>query len=243
MKTNWKVCPIQGRQLLDVREIDLFGDFRLCNTYRGGGGYDKFPEIFKNRTGSSLEVGKQFVVQLYGCPLDCYYCYVTKDGVLGEYVEYTTDQLIGWFYMSTLDVFHLMGGAPGLYLESWGDIVRDLPKDKVFHSDLLLIEKEYKSEWFKDLTGDNVLLAVNVKGTTDKDFEKNTGKKINYKLFWKNLDTVVNSGVNFYITYTNPDSEGLFSFTNTIERDYGKKVTKDSYTIDLIEYDALKGEK
>ena len=146
MQYKWKVVPIQGRQLLDVRQEDLFGDFRLCETYRGGGGYDQFPKIYKKRTSSAIEeseLSKQFVVQLYGCPLDCPYCYVTRDGVFGHYVEYTTEELIDAFVASGTRVFHLMGGAPGLYLEHWWRIVDQLPEYAVFHSDLLLVEKDY----------------------------------------------------------------------------------------------------
>ena len=81
---KWKVCPIQGRQLKDVRKEDLWADFRFCNTYRGGGGYDKFPEIAKKRGMTCKgDIGLQFVVQLYGCTLACPYCYVTADGIWG----------------------------------------------------------------------------------------------------------------------------------------------------------------
>jgi len=83
---KWKVCPIQGRQLRDVREEDLFGDFRLCDSYRGGGGYDQFPRIYSDRRDVPIEgLNSQFVVQLYGCPLNCHYCYVTRDGCIPSY--------------------------------------------------------------------------------------------------------------------------------------------------------------
>lgn len=240
---KWKVCPIQGRQLLDVREEDLFGDFRLCDTYRGGGGYDQFPKIFKKRTGSDLDVSKQFVVQLYGCPLRCPYCYVTRDGVFGKYKHYTTEELLSWFEKSNLNVFHLMGGAPALYIEHWADIVDILPDNKVFHSDLLLFEKDYKSEWFKPLVKKNVLLALNIKGVHPEDMERNTGLDLTggpLRRYWKNFHTLVESGVNFYITYTNPDKKWLSRYNKLLENIYGSKILDDHYVIDLIEYDALK---
>ena len=46
---NFKVCPVQGRQLLDVRPEDIFEDFRICDTYRSGGGYDQLPAIIRKR--------------------------------------------------------------------------------------------------------------------------------------------------------------------------------------------------
>lgn len=111
---KWKVCPIQGRQLKDVRKEDLFGDFRFCNTYRGGGGYDKFPKIAKKRGFTCRgDMSTQFVVQLYGCNLCCPYCYVTKDGIWGSYELYTSEQLLGAYGRAYIarqpGVFHLMG--------------------------------------------------------------------------------------------------------------------------------------
>ena len=241
---KWKVAPIQGRQLLDVRQEDIFGDFRLCETYRGGGGYDQFPQIFKRRSSSACgNLSRQFVVQLYGCPLNCPYCYVTRDGVFGRYVEYTTLELINEFKDSGTNVFHLMGGAPALYLESWFDIVRQLPEDAVFHSDLLLIEKRYEVSWLSTINKPNVLLAVNIKGVTPEDFYRNTQRKLDEDLFWFNMDIVYLSGVNFYFTFTNPDKRYLAEFEWKLANRYGTKILSDSYVIDLIQYKALEGEK
>lgn len=238
---KWKVCPIQGRQLKDVRKEDLFGDFRLCNTYRGGGGYDQFPKIYSKRRGISEEgLGNQFVVQLFGCPLDCPYCYVTRDGVFGRTVHYTSEELVGWFKKSGASVFHLMGGAPALYIDKWHEVVSFLDNDEIFHSDLLLIEKRYKLEWLIPLVKRNVLIAIDIKGVTSEDFEKNTNRPFYEKLFWYNFDMVVASGINFYLTFTNPDLSYIEEFKEDLVRKYGKKVLEDSFIIDLIDYEALK---
>lgn len=235
----WKVVPIQGRQLRDVNKKDLFGDFRLCDTYKGGGGYDQFSHICAKRLGIK-NTRKQFVVQLYGCPLNCYYCYVTTDGIYGEYKEYTTDELINCFNKSKQKVFHLMGGAPAIYLDQWSEIVDKLPNNKVFHSDLMLIESDYDIEWLKAIKKRNVLLAVNIKGVNKRDFKENTGKSLNEVRLWKNLDVVVKSGVNFYITFTNPDFYGFDLFKSKISRLYGPKILDDHYVINLIKYEACK---
>jgi len=246
MGYKWKVAPIQGRQLLDVRKEDLFGDFRLCETYRGGGGYDQFPKIYKKRTSSAIEeaeISKQFVVQLYGCPLDCPYCYVTRDGVFGEYVEYTTEELITAFELSGTNVFHLMGGAPGLYLKNWWRIVEQLPDHAIFHSDLLLVEKDYRKEWFERICKPNVLLAVDIKGVTSEDFLRNTQRYLDWSQLIHNMSVVVESGVEFYITFTNPISKAdLNVFKWRFESLLGSDIFNDAYVIDLVEYDALKGE-
>ena len=125
-----KVCPVQGRQLKDVREEDIFGDFRICNTYRGGGGYDQLPDIAGRRglinEYTRGEIGTQFVVQLYGCHLRCPYCYVTKDGVYGTYVRYDIPELIEAFDAAcnekNVGTLHMMGGAPALWMEDWQNI-------------------------------------------------------------------------------------------------------------------------
>lgn len=238
---KWKVCPIQGRQLKDVREEDLFGDFRLCNTYRGGGGYDQFPKICSKRFGIPEKgLGNQFVVQLFGCPLDCPYCYVTRDGVFGKVVRYTSEELVGRFRRSGAHVFHLMGGAPAIYLDRWKEIVELLDDGEIFHSDFLLAEKHYKLEWLIPLVKRNVLIAVDIKGVTPEDFEKNTNRPFYEKFFWYNFDMVVASGINFYLTFTNPDLSYIEEFKEDLVRKYGKKVLEDSFIIDLIDYEALK---
>jgi pyruvate-formate lyase-activating enzyme len=243
---KWKVCPIQGRQLKDVREEDIFGDFRICDTYRGGGGYDQFPYVAANRmdiTQFRGNIGKQFVVQLYGCHLNCPYCYVTSDGVRGKIKEYTSTALVlveflRAYHRYNCGVFHLMGGSPALYIDYWHEILDILPPIFIFHSDLLLTEKLYPD--LSTLRRPNTLYAVNIKGVTDEDHYRNTGKEINWGIFWANFDKLVSSGSEFYITFTNPDLRNLDNFKEEFVNRYGEWVLKDSFVIDLIKYDALK---
>ena len=241
---KWKVVPLCESQLLDIKAEDVLpgGVFRTCDVYKSGGGYDKFPSICEKVLGIRTNP-KQFVVQLYGCHLACPYCYVTPDGVWGEYVEHTTVELLHNFSKTNCDVFHLMGGSPALYLEYWVEIVDRINKINnscVFHSDLLLTEKEYN---FIDLfrsSGPNCLYAVNIKGTDLVNYKKNTNKKLNVNLFWSNFELVVNSGINFYLTFTNPNKQSYPEFVNTVKEKYGNDVMNNSFIIDLIDYDAVK---
>ena len=129
--SKWKVVPLCTRQRRDVNPKDIIsgGLFRFCNSYKSGGGYDKFPEIYERRFGvPSNDLGMQFVVQLYGCSMDCPYCYVTKDGICGNYVEMSSREFVEAFELSRLysnncRIFHLMGGAPALYLNDWEHII------------------------------------------------------------------------------------------------------------------------
>ena len=50
---KFDVVPLCEAQLMDVNPLDILnnGLYRKCNTYKGGGGYDKFPEIYNAKIG------------------------------------------------------------------------------------------------------------------------------------------------------------------------------------------------
>jgi len=232
------------RQLRDVNPSDILnnGLYRRCDIYKGGGGYDKFSDIYKNRTGQVKECNEQFVVQLKGCPLRCPYCYVTEDGVhKGSYSLISTERLIKDFYDSNLSVLHLMGGAPALYINYWKEILERLEAQFVFHSDLLLVENEYSKRTIEELVKyPNSLYAVSIKGGTNEEFKKNTGVNLNEELFWKNFDIIVDCKLPFYITFTGMTGESIKLFKNILIQRYGNHILDDSFSINLINYEALK---
>ena len=233
---TWKVVPLCEKQLRDVNPSDILnnGLYRRCNVYKSGGGYDLFPTITEKLFGKNLS--NQFVVQLFGCNLNCPYCYVTRDGVFGEWVEVSTPKLIEDFALSKQEVFHLMGGAPALYLDSWIDILKKLPNDKVFTSDLMLSEGEYSAETLAELAKfQNAIFAVNIKGLTEEEYPGNTGTVMDEKLILSNLYKVKVSGVKFYITFTNCSKEIISSFIKD-----NKLKGVEYFSIDLIDYEALK---
>lgn len=236
---KWKVVPPSDKQKLDINKDDLlFNDtFRKCNTYKGGGGYDKFPYICEKRLGKRLH--QQFVVQLYGCSLRCPYCYVTPDGIWGEYKNFTSQDLMNYFIESKQDIFHLMGGSPGLYIEHWNELINLLPEDKVFHSDLLLVEKIYEDEYIQSINKPNCLYAVSIKGYDEKDFYNNTNAGLDRKLFWNNFNTLVKNKLNFYLTFTNCDKSKRAKFIKELQCRYGDSILEDSFEIDLIKYEAI----
>jgi pyruvate-formate lyase-activating enzyme len=238
----WKVCPIQGRQLLDVRPEDIIGDFRICRTYRSGGGYDRLPTIIKKRGMHAFgDIETQFVVQLYGCNLRCPYCYVTEDGVFGKYVEYSSEQLVDAFLKATqCGVFHLMGGAPALYIYDWPDLLKKFPAQYIFHSDLMLSDRVYTDTIIQNITRRNTIYAVNIKGVTDENYYKNTGCKPDWDKMWSNLQTIVDNNLNFYLTFTNPDLSYYDEFVKQLMTTYDKRIMDDSFVINLVDYNALK---
>ena len=222
---KWPVVSLCDAQLLDVRPEDIIEDglYRTCNTYRGGGGYDEFNEIYGNRFDNTPDQ-TQFVVQLKGCPLKCPYCYVTDQGINGKATFTSSKDIINSYQNCGYQVFHLMGGAPALYLEHWKDIAYDKQID-IFHSDFILVEKPYKMEWVTDLPG---LHAVSIK-------EPYIYTPVQLGLLWRNLSLLVRSNTNFYITFT-----GKPILRDEIVRRFGKELLKDSFVIDIKPYKALK---
>ena len=239
----FKVVPLCDKQKRDINENHILnnGLYRKCDVYKGGGGYDKFPYICKKRLGHDINQ-TQFVVQLYGCPLRCPYCYVTPDGIFGDYKEVKSEDMIQAFIESKLDIFHLMGGAPALYVEGWKTIIDRLEDNKVFHSDLLLIEKKYSMDVLKEINQKNTLYAVSIKGI-DKEFEEKTGIKFNGDLFWYNLNQILKSKLNFYFTFTGLSEKSIQKFKDECKNkleEYDETIFDDSFSIPIIEYEALK---
>lgn len=223
----WPVVPLCRKQLKDIDPGDVLsaGRYRKCNTYKSGGGYDKFPDIYQKNTNMSANFAKnQFVVQLKGCPLKCPYCYVTDEGINGPFVFTSTEELVSHFNWSDCDVFHLMGGAPALYLEKWKEIHN---KVKIFHSDFLLIEKEYKREWIEGLLG---IHAVSIK-------DPSLYPDNSIQLLFNNLMMLNRYDVKYYVTFTGDIPQWL---RNEVLHYIGDRFY---YDIDIIQYKALKKEE
>ena len=214
--TSWPVVPICELQRLDVREEDLLN---------GGAGYDRLPYIANRRLGVDVDRAKdQFVVQLYGCPLDCWYCYVTPDGVAGTWRAVSALELRDAFIASGCSVFHLMGGAPALYLSRWRELAGCLPSYALFHSDFLGVESLYDPDDLRGLPG---LHAFNVKNTDDV-----TGYDVD--LVVENLRRLRASDVDFYLTFTNlPGRPDWLS-------GFDESLFDDSYYIPIKDYRCLR---
>lgn len=240
----WNVMKLCDAQLRDINPADVLnnGLYRKCNTYKGGGGYDQFPAIYAKRNNiAETGLNNQFVVQLRGCPLRCPYCYVTQEGVsTGECVDVSTDDLIKDYNDSNCHVFHLMGGAPALYMENWAELIHGL-NDSIFHSDFLLLEKSYDISVLKEIAGyKNALYAVSIKGSTPEEFKKNTGVDLNERLLFSNLEKLYSYKIPFYITFTGMSDESIQTFKNKALTLLGNNdIFRDSFKIDLVHYKAL----
>lgn len=252
---EWPIAPICDRQLRDINKEDLIGPdkngyylYRRCNTYKGGGGYDRFESIWRSRHDNNVWCGDQFVVQLNGCPLQCPYCYVTPDGTHSRHVvKQYTENILHAFYHTKLPVFHLMGGAPAMYMSHWTDILSQLSESSIFHSDLLLIEHSYDEKTLSRLGhiyNKNALYAVSVKGKDAEQFKKNTGCTLNENRFWINLMSIVRHELPFYITFTGMSDSDIDEWRSQLHQYFGicdiEWMMRDSYAIQIRDYEALK---
>lgn len=238
----WPVVPLSEGQLLDVRPEDVLNDglYRKCDTYRGGGGYDQFPIICERRLGKRLH--RQFVVQLRGCNLDCPYCYVTRAGVWGQPVKVMTNHLVEDFIASGQDVFHLMGGAPALHMRKWPELIKRLPKNTVFHSDIMLSESDYDPNTLREISQPNCLYAIDIKGLTSQDWLQNTRKPLNEDRFWRNWRLLQEHHVPSYVTFTGVTHSAVDDFWHKAQKNGIDRSTfePDSFIIDLIDYEATR---
>lgn len=239
MVNKWLVVPLCDKQLRDVMASDILNEglYRKCNTYHSGGGYDELPHILKSRR--MFISDKQFVVQLAGCPFCCPYCYVTPDGINGKSVEVSTERLIADFKASGQDIFHLMGGAPALYIENWGVLIKKLEQIncKVFHSDLMLVECKYTDSILQSIESDIAIHAVSIKGFSQESYLKNTGTQVDINLMRYNLKQLSRSNVNYYITFTGMTEEEVQRAIKWLE--ITDEQLRDSFSIQLIKYKAL----
>jgi len=226
MTAHWPVVPICEKQKMDIRKEDLIegGLYRTCDVSRAGNREDPLPEIISTQFDQFYfpDYTKQFVVQLQGCPLSCPYCYVTHDGVHGTAKLISTDSLIEAFQKSGCNVFHLMGGAPGIYIYNWPELISRMRPTDVFHSDLLLVDVDYDADIIEKLcTAPNAVYAVSIKGTNNDEWCRNTGTAMSnaqYSLFWNNLGTILNCSnpERFYFTFTNCSAENIRTFRKEV---------------------------
>lgn len=233
---NWPIVPLCDAQLTDVNPADILenGLYRKCNIYKGGGGYDKFPIMYQKLIGThQVDLRNQFVAQVLGCPLDCPYCYVTREGVYGEPTYVSTHDMVMSYHKSGCSVFHLMGGAPAIYLPYWLELLEEL-QGAVFHSDLMLIEREYDEDLLKKIAEyPNQLHAVSIKGYGPQEFESNTRMPLNERLFDRNYRILMRSGLPVYFTFTGMSDQSINKFKKKYE------LEAESFSIDLIDYNAL----
>lgn len=270
------IVPLCEKQLRDVREEDrVFVNgvplARTCRTDRAGGGYDQFRDIFLARFG--LDTGPDhFVAQLYGCTHECPWCYITIDGVWGDAVQLKAREIVNLVHyvnekrratgsrydartgalqdaQPQIQVLHLMGGAPALYLNSWPALYHEtLKADLVFHSDFLLDEGLYNIHVLECLAG--LCKEYPERGASHGYYApSNSGQlhAVSFKpgeplsrLQLANLKALHASGLPFYITFTGMQEEEIQARkAQVIAAGITEEVFNFSFSINLNHYKSL----
>ena len=189
MNRDIQVSKIGTTQLVDVEHSgDELHDefFRTCTVLQGDPpksdiGDDVPYRIQKLYGGSIWDWNRHFIVQVSGCPLKCWYCYVDN---LKVDTLLSIKDLVSSFVQfrrktPNLNVFHFMGGCPGRYSYLWREIREGLDKaglrDCIFLSDIILLENQFYSQTPWEDIPDRAIISVCLKGTNFQNFLLNTG--------------------------------------------------------------------
>lgn len=241
----WMLVPMCERQRRDIDPADLLKNnlYRRCRTYKSGGGYDQFPAIYAKRKGISAEgLDNQFVAQVYGCSMRCPYCYVTPQGVFGNVICVSTETMVQDFRDSGCSVFHLMGGAPALYLHMWPELLSVLD-GAPFHSDFILNERLYDTAVLKKISQyKNALYAVSIKGCSEAQYRERTGVVVDMQKLFTNLSKLIDNDIDFYLTFTGMTDEEVTKWTILAQESIGAgSYLQDAFSIAIRDYKALEG--
>lgn len=189
MENTIQISKIGPVQLKDVEHSGLeYHDeyFRTCTVLQGDPPKsdigDDVPYRIQKLYGRSIwEWNRHFIVQVAGCPIKCWYCYVDN---LKADKEISVRDLVSSFVKfrykaEYLNVFHFMGGCPGRYSYLWKKIREELDKvglhDCIFLSDVILLENWFWSQKPWENIPERSIVSVCLKGTNFQNFLKNTG--------------------------------------------------------------------
>jgi len=193
---KFPVSRIGQNQLVDVEHsgMEIHDDyFRTCTVLQSkaclvsGASIpisdigDTSPLRMVKRFGETVDHwNKHFVVQVAGCPLRCWYCYVDN---LEHDDYFTCQQLVDKFKefrekVSNLNVFHLMGGCPARYSHMWPLLRNTLNRngldDVVLLTNVILVEHCLYDEHPWSNIPERTLVDVCIKGTNKNSFLLNT---------------------------------------------------------------------
>ena len=231
-----KIGPIQKQDIEKSTGIVYYNDIaRICTVVKDQKSHDdrgdKSPFYMSKLFGKHWKsYNNHFIVQVAGCPLKCWYCYVDN---LKTDLYMTPEELVNIFikfrnnvkkkFNVDLNVFHFMGGDPGLYCEAWLEIrkVLDLSglNDIILFSDVVFVENYFikKKPWEYLNKINNFILTGCLKGTNRENFLINTGLDL-YEQAIKELKNYINYE-NFYLTLINYDTRTLENIYKIIDKE------------------------
>jgi len=250
-----KIGNIQKTDIEQTSGVKLYNAYgRICSVYKSKKSRigDSSPRrIAKLFGGNWQSYNHQFIVQVAGCPLNCWYCYVDNlDGKGKNSKNFTVVELVDLFvqfrsaalddYKAPINVFHLMGGDPALYCAFWPHLRDELDRRHmsgvIILSNTVLVERKTKRlEPWKFLDIPHFMLSGCLKGVNREDFLKNTGKDL-YHAAVSELKNYVHAK-NFYLTIVgqskNLDWPGLYELIPKDRIDF----------LNIVNYNVVKDRK
>jgi len=206
---------------------------RICTVIKSGKTFDdrgdkspiRMAELFG---GDWRNYNEHYIIQVAGCPLDCWYCYVDN---LHSNIKLSAKDIIADFCNLVkqtknrnleINVLHLMGGIPAKYPGFWGELRERMDKsgfeDKILFSDVIFVENYfYQVKPWEHIGLDNFLLAGCLKGTNKENFLKNTGRDL-FDQALKELEEYAKFP-NFYLSLINYDEKDLSKIFSIIPRE------------------------
>lgn len=186
---EFPISKIGPGQLIDVGRsgVELHSTYaRTCTVLQGDPPISDIRDTVPHRIASVYggtweDWNRHFVIQVSGCPLKCWYCYVdnfeqdkmvTAQELVEEYARFRDK-------VPDLNVLHFMGGCPGRYAHVWPEIRDCLDhnglENTVLLSDVILVEHWVYGvkPWLN--VPHRTLLSVCLKGTNFHNFLRNTG--------------------------------------------------------------------
>jgi len=196
------IANIGEGQLVDVQQssgVVLYSDVgRICTVVKNPCNHtsgDTSPwRMYKElyRTGRDwMSYNHQYSIQVAGCPLNCWYCYV--DNLEANHMMSASDIVDDFEELRAkakeqhkwveVNVLHFMGGCPGRYCEMWKLLRRELDTrglDRiVLFSDVIFLEEHfYGVKPWEHMQISGFLLAGCLKGWDRESFAGITGHEL-----------------------------------------------------------------
>lgn len=228
-----KIGKLQKQDILNSSGSNYISSLeisRSCEVIKDSNAFDDRNDYMPLRTmklfgGNTYEYNIHYIIQVAGCDFNCPYCYVDNkkiDLYLDE-KEIVDDFINMKKIISNINVLHLMGGNPGKYCSIWPLLRNELDSRGlnkiILFSDILFIEHfKYGLTPWKYLDKlHNFILTGGLKGTSEKEFTKNSGSKnFDFEIILNELKMYLPYD-NFYVSLTGENnSENLSEIENLV---------------------------
>lgn len=169
----------------------------------------------------------QYVIQVAGCPLSCWYCYVdnlepdlymSASDIVDdfEHMRNRAKEEYGWL---EINVLHFMGGCPGRYCEMWKLLrkeldIRGLDRIILFSDVIFLEDHFYSVKPWEHMNVSRLLVSGCMKAYNRLGFEKLTGHDLYYQACVERCNYWIFP--NFYLTVVDWDEHELYSLSTYI---------------------------